>query len=189
MTTQYLRQSSYFLKGKQLRNSLLAAALIGFSSAASAEMYFGAGIGLNSINNNDAEFFDVEDESTAFEAMVGVRLIDVLAVEASYLNLGDFRDYYWDSDLNFSGLTLSAKALLPLGPQMDIYAKVGAFFWELEEEYRGDYELLEDGDDLFVGGGALFHVSDNIDVHLEYKSMEMQELRSGLLTAGVRLVF
>jgi OmpA-OmpF porin, OOP family len=174
---------------KILNKWLLGAALIGFSSMASAEIYFGAGIGLNSINNNDADYFDIEDESTAFEAMVGVRLIDVLAVEASYLNLGDFRDYYYDSDLNFSGLTLSAKALLPLGPQMDLYAKVGLFFWELEEQYRGDYELLEDGDDLFVGGGALFHLTDNVDVHLEYKSMEMQELRSGLLTAGVRFVF
>lgn len=172
-----------------LRHWILATVLTGFSTAASAEIYFGAAVGLNSFNSNDAEYFEVEDESTAFEAMVGVRLIDVLAVEASYLNLGDFRDYYYESYLNFSGLTLSAKALLPLGPQMDLYAKVGAFFWELEEEYDGHYDLVDDGEDLFVGGGALFHLTDNVDVNLEYKSMEMQELRSGVLTAGVRLVF
>jgi opacity protein-like surface antigen len=168
---------------------LLGTVLTGFSAVASAEIYFGASLGLNSINSNDAQFFEVEDESTAFETMVGVRLIDVLAVEASYLNLGDFRDYYYETDLNFSGLTLSAKALLPLGPQMDLYAKVGAFFWSLEEQYHGDYELVDDGTDLFVGGGALFHLTDNLDLNLEYKSMEMDKMRSGAVTAGIRLVF
>lgn len=175
--------------GKTLSQWLLCAVLTGSSFAASAEIYFGASLGLNSINKNDAEFFDIEDESTVFETMVGVRLIDVLALEGSYLNLGDFRDYYYETDLNFSGLTLSAKALLPLGPQMDLYAKVGAFFWSLEEQYRGDYELVDDGTDLFVGGGALFHLTDNLDLNLEYKSMEMDKLRSGAVTAGIRFVF
>jgi hypothetical protein len=171
------------------RNGLVAAVLTGFASLASAQVYMGGAVGFNSFNSNDVEKYEIEEESTAFELLMGIKLIDVLGLEFAYLNLGEFRDYYYDTDLNFSGFAMSANAFLPLGTQMDLYAKVGIFFWELDERYRGFDDLVDDGQDLFVGGGAVFHLTDEVDINLEYKSMEMDFLRSGVVTAGVRFVF
>ncbi len=172
-----------------MRQWILAAVLAGFSAGAAAQGYIGVGLG--GASYDDAEFFAIEDESTAFEALVGIRLIDVLAIEASYLNLGDFQDLENDVDLNFSGFTLSGKAILPLGPQMDFFAQVGAYFWELEEDdyYYGDTYLLEDGSDLIYGGGANFHLTDQFDLNLTYRAVELRDLETSLLSAGFSFVF
>lgn len=173
---------------KRLWPSLLVCtAAASFSAPALAQGYFGLGLGANFYN--DAETWGIEDESSAFEVKGGVRLVDVLAVEMSYLNLGEFRDFAEERDIGFSGVTLSGKAILPLGDQMDVYAKMGLFFWELDEKWgRTDY-FLDEGEDLIFGVGASFYVTEQVSVDLEYRALEMLELESELFTVGISFSF
>jgi opacity protein-like surface antigen len=157
------------------------------SAPAWTQGYVGVALGANFFN--DAEYFEIEDESTAFEVKGGVRLADVLGIEMSYLNLGEFRDLYADVDLGFSGVTVSGKAILPLGEQMDVYAKVGIYFWELDQKYGYQSYLLDEGEDLIFGGGAAFYVTENLSVDLEYRLLEMVDLESDLFTAGITFSF
>lgn len=152
-----------------------------------AQGYIGAALGANFFS--DAESFHIEDESTAFEVKGGVRLADVLALEISYLNLGEFRDFYEEVDLGFSGVTVSGKAILPLSRQMELYAKLGLYFWELDEQYRWRSYPVDEGEDLIFGGGASFYLSDNLSLDLEYRFLEMVDLESELFTAGVTFSF
>lgn len=170
---------------------LLAAILTVVSSASWAQTYVGANLGATFYN--DAEKYWLEDESTAYELKGGVRLIDVLAIEMSYLNLGEFLDEYEDRDISYSGSTISAKAILPLGPEMDIYAKIGLFFWERDRQgWRRSY-FVDEGESLVIGGGASFNVSDEISVDLEYGRFDLdfgrETLEVDLFSAGISLYF
>lgn len=169
------------------RSMLMVTAIASASTPVFAQGYLGVGLGANFFR--DAEYFEIEDESTAFEVKGGVRLADVLAVEMSYLNLGEFRDFYYDADVGFSGVTLSGKAILPLGDQMDLYAKIGVYFWNLDERYRSASYLLDEGEDLIFGGGAAFYVTENVSLDLEYRVLQMVDLESDLFTAGITFSF
>ena len=125
---------------------VLAATTALLSAPAWTQGYVGVALGANFFN--DAEEFGIEDESTVFEVKGGVRLAEVLGLEMSYLNLGEFRDLRYDVDLAFSGVTVSGKAVLPLSEQMDVYAKIGVYFWELDEKYGYQSILLDEGEDL-----------------------------------------
>lgn len=173
---------------KQIWRKVLCAAVLAFPCSASwAQAYLGVGLGANFYR--DAEFFAIEDESTAFEVKGGVHLIEVLGLEASYLNLGQFRDLENDMDVGFSGVTVSGKAILPLGPQMDIYGKIGMYFWELDEKYRGESIFLDEGEDLIFGGGVAFKPTDQISLDFEYRSLQMVDLEADLFSAGITLYF
>lgn len=161
------------------------------SAPAWTQGYIGAALGANFFN--DAELYGIEDESTVFEVKGGVRLADVLGLEASYLNLGEFRDLYEDVDIGYSGVTMSGKAILPVGDQMDVYAKIGVYFWELDEQiYRESY-ALDEGEDLIFGGGVAFYIADGLSVDLEYRMLELPfygyDLESDLFTAGITFSF
>lgn len=160
--------------------------LAGFSSTASAQIYLGAAVGKT--DYRDAEYFGFGDESTAYEMGIGFRLQDVLAFEASYLNLGDVRDFYLNADVNISGITLSGKAIVPVAPELDLYAKVGIYSWEMNEIYRARSYYLDEGEDLIYGGGATFHLHQ-FDVNLEYRVLNLYDFEAGLTTVGISFVF
>lgn len=173
------------------QNALLAAVLASASSASWGQAYLGLGLGAGFYN--DAEEYFLEDESTAYEFKGGVRLADVLGLEFSYLDLGEFRDQITNSDISYSGTTISGKAILPLGPEMEIFAKIGMYFWELDEQYRGRTYVRDEGEDLMVGGGVAFYVTDELSVDLEYRLLEVgfegYDMEVDLFSAGISYRF
>lgn len=160
--------------------------LVGFSSTASAQIYLGAAVGKT--DYQDAEYFGVDDESTAYEMSLGLRLQEMLAFEVSYLNLGDVRDFYLESDVNVSGITFSGKAILPVAPELDLYAKMGIYSWEMNEIYRARTYYLDEGEDLIYGGGATFHLHQ-FDVNLEYRRLDLYDMETALTTVGISFEF
>ena len=160
--------------------------LAGFSFTATAQVYLGAALGKT--DYHDAEYYGFEDESAAYEVNLGLRLQEVLAFEVSYLNLGDVRDFYLDSDVNVSGITLSGKAILPVAPELDLYAKMGIFSWEMNEIYRARSYYLDEGEDLIYGGGATFHLHQ-FDVNLEYRRLDLYDMETALTTVGISFEF
>lgn len=153
-----------------------------FASTATAQVYLGAALGRT--DYKDAEYFDVAEESTAFEISAGFYSQKTLAFEVSYLNLGDVRDFYLDSDVTVAGLTLSGKAILPLSPQVDLYAKMGVYFWEMNEIYRNRPYYLDEGQDLIYGGGMAFRLADQWDVNVEYRALDLYDMGTSLVTVG-----
>lgn len=172
-----------------MHRSGLALLMATFSSTAVAQVYLGAALGRTVYK--DAEYFGVDDESTTFEAKVGFRAHEVLAFEMSYLNLGDVADFSLgsDVDVNVSGMTLSGKAILPLSPQVDLYAKMGIYFWETHEIYRNRSYYLDEGEDLIYGGGLAFRLTDTVDLNVEYRAVDLYDMGTALTTVGLSFVF
>lgn len=164
----------------------LAALVTGFSTTAAAQMYVGGAFGTTKYQ--DADYFRVDDTSTAFEFSAGWRFQPTLAFEASYLNLGDVEDYKLGSDINVSGITFSGKAFLPIAPQADLYAKMGIYFWQMDEVYHSRSYYLDEGEDLIFGGGVAFHL-DSVDLNLEYRTLDLYDMGTSVVTAGVTFQF
>lgn len=162
---------------------LIAAA----SSSAAAQPYIGAALGQTKYL--DADHFGVGRESITFEIHGGFRLQEALALEMSYLSLGDVRYDYIGSDVNVSGVTLSGKAILPLGPQMDLYAKMGMYFWEMDAIHHDHTHLIEEGEDWIYGGGLTLHLNNQLDLNLEYRALDLYDMGTSLTTVGVSFLF
>lgn len=160
--------------------------LTGFASSAAAQVYIGAALGKTEYK--DAEEFGVDDESSALEMNFGVHLQDTLALEVSYLNLGDVTDFYLGSDVNVSGVTLSGKALIPISREVDLYGKMGVYFWEMDEIYRNQSYYLDEGEDLIYGGGATFHLHQ-FDLNVEYRTFDLYDMGTSLITVGLSFEF
>lgn len=156
------------------------------SSTAAAQLYVGGAFG--STTYQDADYFGVGDKSTAFELSAGWRLQETLALEASYLNLGDVEDFELGSDINVSGITFSGKAFLPIAPQVDLYAKMGIYLWQMDEVYRSRSYHLDEGEDLIFGGGLAFKL-DSVDLNLEYRTLDIYDMGTSIVSAGVTFQF
>lgn len=160
--------------------------LTGLTANAAAQVYLGAALGKTEYK--DAEEFGVDDESSALEVNLGFYLQETLALEVSYLNLGDVTDFYLGSDVNVSGVTLSGKAVIPINREVDLYAKMGVYFWEMDEIYRNQSYYLDEGEDLIYGGGATIHL-DQFDLNFEYRTFDLYDMGTSLITVGLSFEF
>lgn len=172
--------------------SLLVALSLGTAQVASAQPYLGVGLGATFYN--DAELYGIEEESTYYEFKAGVLVEKAVGLEISYINLGDFQDLHTRTDLNFSGFAVAGKGAIPVGSQMNLFAKIGMFFWEQDEKYRGQSHMVQEGEDLFYGGGVSFYVVDQLSVDLEYRRFEIVDwqgvdLDVDVFTAGFSFFF
>lgn len=161
--------------------------LLAGSGNASAQIYAGAQFGTT--DYKDADYFGIDDESTTFGVHLGWRMQPTLALEASYLNLGDVQDFEYDSDINVSGFTVAGKAFLPLGPQAEFYGKMGVFFWQMDEVYQGRSYYMDESEDFIFGAGATYYLTEQVGLNLEYSGLDIRDMGASTLTAGFSFVF
>jgi hypothetical protein len=105
-------------------------------------VYIGGSIGGSSleVRDVDEEFgaFRFSDGDTAYKLFAGFRILNFLAVEAGYVDLGDPSDIIssiegeeLDVQIGVKGWDAFAVGLLPLGP-VDLFAKVGVVSWDAD---------------------------------------------------------
>jgi hypothetical protein len=115
------------------------------------QIYFGAGVGFNSVNNDN--FYDNSD-AVGFQVFAGLPLAvnmgsAALAVEVGYMDTGNF-----DRGGSANGLWSTAVVSLPLNKDLKLLGRVG-------------YDFGDD-DGAMIGGGVGFPVANTIDMRIEY---------------------
>lgn len=120
--------------------ALLALAACGASVAASPEnpagFYIGAGLGISQ-NRSDDSLYGYpgyyNDYQFAWKAMIGIRPIHYLGVEAEYIDFGQPYHNHGYYDVNVSGTdshptapALYGVGYVPIVPFVDLFAKAGA---------------------------------------------------------------
>lgn len=153
--------------------ALLAAA----TSAGAAEkgIYVGAGITKAQIDDiGDVDSFDIDN--TAWKAIVGFRPLDVLAVEANYLDLGSENATIGPVSAEADAKAFGAYGLvfLPI-PIVDVFAKAGLVRWELNGRTTGGtglFQLDDDGTDFAYGAGAQFNLG-RLCIRGEYERFDI----------------
>ncbi len=114
-------------------------------------LYFGAGIGFNSVDNNN-HYSD--SDAVGLQVFAGLPLtLDMgsadLAVELGYMDTGDF-----DRGGNADGVWSTVVAKLPLNNDLKLLGRLG-------------YDFGDD-DGVMIGAGVGFPMSNGMDLRVEY---------------------
>jgi len=134
----------------------------------------------------------LDDSDTTYSLFVGYRFLPYLAVEASYLDMGNASykasgtvfdgETYTDANINVDweskGPTLSVLGILPFADVWDVYARLGMFFADTKVSAKISTATDSGSDDFSkntteflwgVGGGYTF--MDRWTVRLEYTAI------------------
>jgi hypothetical protein len=161
---------------------LLAA---GAASAADNGIYIGASIGDANVEVDEG-FGQLDASDTGFKLIAGIRPLDWLAVEASYVNFGEPEDNGLSVDAD--GISAFAVLFLPVGP-VDLFAKGGLVNYDASIDGGGGTLASDDGTEFAYGVGAAFRVW-SLAIRAEYEIFEIADVDdANLLSLGVTFTF
>jgi len=148
----------------------IAATLLALiTPAAMAQGYLAGTIGSTDYNASGFE------NGTSVSLLIGYEVSEAIALEASYINLGEVSDNIapvWT--LEGDGIILAVRGNLPVTPQLDLFGRVGMFMWDLTLDQAGSGQIAADeGTDLMVGIGLSLQLSREFDLVAEYRSLEI----------------
>ena len=167
----------------------LSATLVSTSAFAGGDsgFYLGAGVGQANVEG-DGDFSGFDSDDTGYKAIVGynigiIPLVD-LAVEAEYVDFGKPDD--GGLELEPTALAAFGLAGVNLGP-IGVFAKVGAFTWDVDASFGGDSES-DDGTDLAYGIGARFQIA-SFQIRAEYEIFDVDDADVDFLSASLLYTF
>ena len=156
---------------------------------------------------------DADDESNAYGALVGYRIMRYAAVELSYLDLGSLerteviaggilppiRVFEFEHELETSGPAVSALGILPIGDSFELYARAGVLFADTELTTRlvsssttvvapGDSSITFGSDSLLWGVGAQFNWGEHWAVRVDFQRFDSVGEDSGPGEADIDLM-
>jgi len=157
------------------KKALIASSILLLSATVNAE---GGYLGL-SAGKTDMDLKDFDDGGS-FAATLGYKVNKNFAVEASYIDLGESEndeDYLLhDLTVDGHGFNLSLVGILPIHEKIDIFAKVGAFMWDISLNEAGTGELVtENSTDLSLGLGISANLTDQCSVVFEYQEFQIED--------------
>ena len=108
---------------------------------------------------------EFEDENDLLGAALGYQFNEFFALEAEYIDFGNFGDDEVEGKLKGAGL--SAIGRLPLTQSFGVYAKAGAFASAFDVEAFDESETYDEVSP-FVGAGVDFRVTPALTAFAEY---------------------
>ena len=141
--------------------------------------YVGASYGL--LNVDGDEDFDKEDNAT--KVFVGAQFHQAFALEAGYIDFGNYGNSIFNTDLD--GYTLALKAGIPIGERFTVYAQGGNLWWKADINATDERSDV-DGSDFFYGAGMSFALSESWQLLLEYTRFDVKFDRDEIgILAGI----
>lgn len=160
-----------------------------FAQASDNGIYLGVGAGSvkasvsKETTKNLAD--DFEGKDAAYKVILGIRPLDWLGAEVSYMDLGKPDSGVLAADA--TGISGYAVGFASVGPLVDLFAKGGLVNWK-SKITSGSSELFDrDGTDVAYGGGLIVHVG-SLSVRAEYEHFEIDD-GANLLSVGLTWTF
>lgn len=173
-----------------MRNAIvLTAGLLCASAAATAAdngVYFGGSIGQANVEVDQGPA-QIDGDDTGFKFIVGVRPLDWLAAEASYVDFGEVDDGSLSAEGD--GISAFVVGLATIGP-VDIFAKGGLINFDTSVAQRGLGAIRsDDGTDPAYGVGVQFQLL-SLGVRAEYEVFDVDGVDDlNMLSIGVTYTF
>lgn len=164
---------------------IAAFALSSFASLSVAGGYVGASVGQTDVKMSGF------DNGTSIALSGGYKFHENFAVEASYINLGDTDDNIAPTwTLEADGFNFSAVGILPVVENVDAFAKVGAFMWDVALDESGYGQRDKDsGTDLSYGLGASITITEQFSAVIEYQGFNVYDENFSNISLGARFNF
>jgi hypothetical protein len=173
-----------------MRNAILSAvALLAFGATASAAdngVYLGASLGRANFDI-DQGLLEIDDDDTGFKVIAGIRPLDWLAIEGSYVDFGEAREGILSVDND--AISAFGVLFLSLGPA-DVFGKIGLVKSDASVRVDNLGEVLEeDGTDPAYGIGVQFRLL-SLGVRAEYELYDVDNVEDlSLFSIGVTYTF
>lgn len=170
--------------------ALIAVLLMTALVYADESVYVSAAIGSTSLD--ESTDFPIDDDATAFRLGLGYSFGNDIALEANYVNLGEFTGNTGFNNNGISGevdgLALSAVFTLPLTNSLSATARGGIMAWESEITTPA-FRQKRDGDDVFYGLGLEASFTENFVITGEWQRYELDDSEADVLFIGARFTF
>jgi OOP family OmpA-OmpF porin len=162
--------------------------------AADNGIFVGGSVGQSGVHFDqriDGTSIHYNADATGYKLIAGWRILDWLAVEGDYVDLGSGSDKVAGEKINtdIKGVTLSGLLLLPVGP-VDLFARVGAVNWNADVKVPSlDAKASDNGTDFTYGVGAQFRLG-SLSLRAEYERFEVSDINTvDLATLGATWTF
>jgi len=178
------------------------AAAPAFAQFAADSFYAGIGAGRGNLNLSGQDLTGlgnatVGDSATTYTVRAGWRFHPNLAVEAGYYDLGEYDFQGGVAGATVSGTAkaksagLSLVAIAPLGPQFDVYARIGVEQSEIKVNAStnvtpGNADLADKQTGATYGVGGHWYFTKNIGLFAEWMKNDKIEVDSYLVGIDFR---
>ncbi len=141
------------------------------SSQSQTPWYAGVKLGGSQIANMDSGVTDVTDikkDSTTWAVYGGYKLFPWLSLELGYTDLGKVELEDVAGEFKTTGLDAAVKATYVINDQFDVFARVGAYYYDWKAS--GDGVCCSDKDTAGTFGvGGEYKLTNDWGAQLEYK--------------------
>jgi hypothetical protein len=147
------------------------------AQAADNGFYLGAGVSKSKVNDIFGSGADLDIDDTAWKIIAGFRPIDLVAVEANYMDLGSETRRLGAANAHADAKALSAHALLYLPipvPFLGVYGKAGLARWELNGDSNVGLLRLDDHGTEFAWGAGAQLSFGSFAARLEYDNFDIK---------------
>jgi hypothetical protein len=149
-------------------------------------LYIGGGVGdfssavdeINSLDDVDDVGIDFSDGDNATKLFAGWNFNRFFAVQGDFVDFGEASGAVTPSVSGTSdvqGFAPSVVGTLPIGP-IDLFARVGMMFYEVDLNLTGGRLVDESGEDLVWSAGIGIDIRDKATLRLEYEEIDIAEL-------------
>ena len=181
-------------------NSMASLALFAVLSAvpltalADSGFFFAGSVGSATLDD-ELDGFGIDTESTSFRLTAGWQFSDFLALEGGYHSFGKFNEQYdvggliTDISLQADGYTLGLTGSVPLGGNMSLFGRAGAFVWDADAVINDIALAVAEDTHLYYGAGADFKVTERFSLIGDWTRYEIEETESDVISIGFRYRF
>jgi opacity protein-like surface antigen len=154
------------------------------TAVAGPEGYLGGSIGRASLSTKPQDLgidFDIEGNTTGYKLFAGVRFLKFLSVEGSLFDLGKIEDSVLGFDFRgeVRGLDAFLGATLRAGKRVELFAKAGYSYWELDAEVSDGDQVLprdEDGTGFAFGLGLAIQLHRRVAIRAEWEAFDLESV-------------
>ena len=164
------------------------------TALADSGFFVGGSIGAATLDD-DIDTFALDTDSNAFRLTAGWQFSDFLALEAGYHDFGKFDEQLdlggilSDVDIRADGYTLGLTTSIPLGSNLSLFGRAGAFIWEGDARVDGLRIEGFDDENLYYGAGADFKVTKRLSLLGDWTRYELDDTESDVISVGFRYRF
>ncbi len=164
--------------------------LLSFSHNSPAHFYFAAATG-------STDYAEVAEDVSSLELSGGYRVSDNLALEISWLELGEETvraGSAGSTDFSVDGTNISLLAIIPVTEEVEFFARIGVYYWDLTTSNITSATLFrskneEEDADTSLGAGIAWNLSDNLALRLLYQEVDVAGDNIENLSAGFTFAF
>ena len=184
--------------------STMGAIALLFTTAASAQGYFGGSLGQSDYDDDIASGLitsgSVDGSDTGFKIFGGYRFTPHVGAELALVNFGTARysgDFFGTpvtgGKIDVWGYNVSAVLSFPLGARASVFGKLGLFLWESEvSDVTGGAaftEKVRGWDGGSFGIGAEWTFARNLAARVEWEQFPLDSSDVRLFSVGVQYSF